>query len=187
MKVKLVGGVIVLWALCVGKISAQNAAQAADHVLVAYFSWSGNTRTVAGYVKELTGGDLFEIATVKPYPTEYRQCTEYAKKEQQADARPVLKGKVADMSSYDVIFVGFPNWWGMAPMAVWTFLDSYDWTGKTVIPFCTHGGGGEQKCFSDFRRHIGKAKTKKGFICNGGTVGSVRPQVEAWLKETGVR
>ena len=73
MKVKLVGWVIVLWALCVGKISAQNAAQAADNVLVAYFSWSGNTRTVAGYVKELTGGDLFEIATVKPYPTEYRR------------------------------------------------------------------------------------------------------------------
>ena len=121
----------------------------------------GNTRNLAHQVQELTGGDLFEIETVKAYPEKYRSCTEYAKKEKEADARPALKSKVKDMDAYDVVYVGFPNWWGTAPMAIWSFLEGYDLTGKTVIPFCTHGGGGEQKCFSDFARHAGKADLKE--------------------------
>lgn len=91
------------------------------------------------------------------------------------------------MDAYDVVYVGFPNWWGTAPMAIWSFLEGYDLTGKTVIPFCTHGGGGEQKCFSDFARHAGKADLKKGFICHGGTVGDARQKVERWLEEIGMK
>lgn len=172
-------------AICGTNVQAQNSADA-KKVLVAYFSRSGNTRTVANQIKDLTGGDIFEIRVAKPYPTEYRQCTEVAKKEKEADARPALKEKVGDMNVYDVIFVGYPNWWGTAPMAIWTFLESYNLSGKTVIPFCTHGGGGEQNCFKDFVKHTGKATAKKGFIINGANASSARPQVEKWLREVGV-
>ena len=86
------------------------------------------------------------------------------------------------MTSYDVIFVGYPNWWGTMPMPILTFLESYDLNGKVVIPFCTHGGGGEQNCFKDFVKHIGKADSKQGFLIGGGQASSARPQVESWLK-----
>ena len=185
MKTKFLAAFLAMWAMMGVDAGAQQAS-GAKKVLVAYFSWSGNTRKVAQQIHELTGGDLFEIETVKAYPSEYRPCTEYAKKEKAADARPELKGKVKDMGAYDVVFVGYPNWWGTAPMAIWSFLDSYDFSGKTVVPFCTHGGGGEQDCFTDFAKHASKASVKKGFICPGGMAGSARPKVEQWLKEIGM-
>jgi hypothetical protein len=155
-------------------------------VLVAYFSLSGNTKAVANHIKELTGGDLFEIEVAKPYPSDYHTCTEVAKKEKEANARPELKTKVKNMEEYDIIFVGFPNWWGTMPMPILTFLESYKLEGKIVIPFCTHGGGGEQNCFKDFVKNTSKATNKKGFLSSGGMAGSARPQVEKWLREIGI-
>ncbi len=169
----------------VANSKAQKSAEA-PKTLVAYFSWSGNTRTIAKQIQELTDGELFEIQTAAPYPEEYRPCTEVAKKERDADTRPELKNKVGNMADYDIIFIGYPNWWGTAPMAIWTFLESYDFNGKTVIPFCTHGGGGEQNCFKDFVKHTGKATVKEGFLTNGANVGSARPKVEKWLQKTGI-
>jgi flavodoxin len=87
------------------------------------------------------------------------------------------------MEEYDIIFIGFPNWWGTMPMPILTFLESYKLEGKIVIPFCTHGGGGEQSCFKDFVKNTSKATNKKGFITSGGAASSARPQVEKWLKE----
>lgn len=155
-------------------------------ILIAYFSWSGNTRNIAQKIEELTGGELFEIQTIKPYPKAYRSCTETAKQEKEADTRPELKTKVSNMETYDIIFVGFPNWWGTTPMAIRTFLESYDLSGKIVIPFCTHGGGGEQNCFKDFVKHAGEANTKEGFIINGGNVNQASPQVRKWLHNVGI-
>ena len=133
MKTKFLGVFLMMWAMIGLEAGAQHTANA-KKVLVAYFSWSGNTRNLAHQIQGLTGGDLFEIETVKAYPEKYRSCTEYAKKEKEADARPALKSKVKDMDAYDVVYVGFPNWWGTAPMAIWSFLEGYDLTGKTVIP-----------------------------------------------------
>lgn len=178
----LVGILIAIIMMTGANVKARNTSEA-KKVLVAYFSWSGNTRVIAEQIEELTGGELFEIRTVIPYPEEYRPCTEIAKKEKEMNARPELKTKIDRMEEYDVVFIGYPNWWGTAPMAVWTFLESYDFSGKTVIPFCTHGGGGEQNCFRDFVKHAEKAITRKGFITNGGKVMSARPQVEKWLHE----
>ena len=155
-------------------------------VLVAYFSRSGNTKAIASHIKELTGGDLFEIQTAKPYPADYHTCTEVAKKEKNDNARPELKEKVKNMEEYDIIFIGFPNWWGTMPMPILTFLESYKLEGKIVIPFCTHGGGGEQSCSKDFVKNTSKATNKKGFITSGGSASSARPQVEKWLKEIDV-
>ncbi|MBR1798857.1 MAG: hypothetical protein IJ761_03030 [Bacteroidales bacterium] len=106
-------------------------------VLVAYFSWSGNTADVAKYVASKTGADLFEVVREKAYPVDYTPCTDEAKAEKERGDRPAIKGEVKNMEQYDVVFVGVPVWWYTAPMPVFTFLDKYDFGGKTVIPFCT--------------------------------------------------
>lgn len=116
-------------------------AEEADGTLVAYFSWSGNTEQVAQIIAEQTGGDLFKIETATPYTDDYNTLLDIAQQEQADDARPELAAQVENWDSYDVIFVGYPNWWSDAPMAVYTFLESYDWNGKTLIPFNTSSSG----------------------------------------------
>ena len=104
-------------------------------ILVAYFSWSGNTKDAAQYIAQKLGADEFEIKREKPYPTEYEPCSEEAHAE--IGSRPAIVGKVENMEQFDVVFVGLPVWAGTAPMPVFTFLEQYDFAGKTVIPFCT--------------------------------------------------
>ena len=181
MKTRIISLIVIAMTTLGMNVQAQNSS-ADKKVLVAYFSRSGNTRAIADHIKSLTGGDMFEIQVAKPNPEEYHACTEVAKKEKEDNARPTLKTKVENIASYDVIFVGYPNWWGTTPMPILTFLESHDLNGKIVIPFCTHGGGGEQNCFKDFAKHIGKADSKKGFLVSGGQASSSRPQVESWLK-----
>lgn len=122
-------------------------------ILVAYFSHTGenynvgviekgNTHIIADMIAEETGADLFEIATVNPYPETYDECTDVAKQEQEDNARPEIIDPPTNLDGYDTIFIGYPIWWGDLPMAVYTFLESYDFSGKTVIPFCTHEGSG---------------------------------------------
>ena len=103
-------------------------------ILVAYFSWSGNTQHVAEHIARQTGGTLFRIEPVKPYPTEYTPCTEVAKAEKEQNARPAIKNRVADWDSYDTVFIGCPVWWWTAPMIINTFAESYNFKGKTVRP-----------------------------------------------------
>lgn len=122
----------------------EKAAAGNSKILIAYYSLSGNTRKVAEAIQEKTGGDLFEIQTVSAYPTEYKEQTVQAKKEINENYRPELKNKVADMSKYDVVFIGSPNWWGTITPAVSSFIESYDLSGKKIVPFVTHGGGGVQ-------------------------------------------
>lgn len=173
----------VIASLLIGAMSCVYAQ--GGKTLVAYFSYSGNTRQVANQIKELTGADIFEIQTVNAYPAEYKPCTEVAKKEMEENARPAIKGRVADMAQYDVIFVGCPSWWHTAPMAVLTFLESYDLSGKTVIPFCTHESK-EDGAFAAIEKATPKSTHLKGFDCFGHSAKSAKPQVEAWLKEIGV-
>lgn len=107
-------------------------------VLVAYFSWGGTTRRMATQIAEQTGGTLFEIIPVTPYPTEYTPCTEVALEERDNNARPAIKDKVNNWDEYDVVFIGCPVWWHTAPMIINTFSESYDFEGKIVVPFCTY-------------------------------------------------
>lgn len=133
-----------------GASTSDNAAQAADsetsetdtNILIAYFSWSGNTEAVAQIIAEQTGGDLFAIEPATPYTDDYDELLDVARQEQSEDARPELAAQVENWADYDVIFVGYPNWWSDAPMAAYTFLESYDFTGKTLIPFNTSASGG---------------------------------------------
>lgn len=102
----------------------------------------GNTHIVADLIADAAGADMFEIEPVKEYPqNSYNDCIEVAKQEKLANARPAIKGDV-NVEDYDVIFLGYPNWWGEAPMCVYTFIEKHDWQGKTVIPFITHEGSG---------------------------------------------
>ena len=118
-------------------------------ILVAYYSYSGNTKEVAEAIHEKVGGDLFEIKTEGSYPEEYRPMTVQAKKEIEDGWRPKLTTSVTDISKYDVVFLGSPNWWGTITPQVSSFLENYDLSGKTVIPFITHGGGGVQNTVRD--------------------------------------
>lgn len=100
----------------------------------------GNTEYMAGIIQQTVGGDLFRIETVEDYPLDHDALVDFAAEEQDAGARPELAGEVENLDQYDTIFLGYPNWWGDMPMALYTFLESYDLSGKTVIPFCPHGG-----------------------------------------------
>ena len=100
----------------------------------------GNTEYTAGIIQQTVGGDLFRIETVEDYPLDHDALVDFAAEEQDAGARPELAGEIENLDQYDTIFLGYPNWWGDMPMALYTFLESYDLSGKTVIPFCPHGG-----------------------------------------------
>ena len=125
--------------LALAGLSMEAQTQSGNRILVAYFSWSGNARAVAGQIAEATGGDLFEIRTVTPYPNTYDECTKIAKQEQDSNARPVLSERVANIAQYGTIFLCYPIWYGTLPMAVFTFLESYDFSGKTIFPLATYG------------------------------------------------
>lgn len=151
-------------------------------VLIAYYSYSGNTRAVAEAIREKVGGDLFEIKAEGTYPSEYRPMTEQVKKEIREGFRPKLTSFVADISKYDTVFIGSPNWWGTIAPQVSSFLEIYDLSGKTVVPFITHGGGGVQRTFSDM------AAQCKGcnFDQNGWAgYGSDISGIEDWLVKAG--
>ena len=137
----------------VASSAAAVEAPAASKTLVAYFSRAGenygvgmvetgNTEIIAKMIAEKLGADTFRIQTVYAYPESYDACTKVAKQERDSEARPELTATVANMDRYDVIYLGYPIWYGDMPMAVYTFLESYDFTGKTILPFCTHAGSG---------------------------------------------
>ncbi|MDL2264176.1 flavodoxin [Synergistaceae bacterium OttesenSCG-928-I11] len=155
-------------------------------ILIAYFSWSGNTREIAGQIQERVGGDLFEIKTVNAYPAEYRACTDVAKKEQNEDARPALSTKVDNMDDYDVVFIGYPNWWGTVPMALFTFFEQYDFSGRTIIPFCTHEGSGLGRSVGDIKKLCPKSTLLEGLAIRGSGVKSAQNDVNSWLKNIGM-
>ena len=188
MKLSLMMCIALLAVCCVTMLSRPKEAMAADgtgdkKILVAYFSWSGNTREIAGQIRDRTGGDLFEIKTVNAYPTEYRACTDAAKKEQNENARPALSTKIDDMDDYGVVFIGYPNWWGTIPMALFTFFEQYDFSGKTVIPFCTHEGSGFGRSVSDIEKLCPKSTLLEGVAIRGSGVKSAQNTVGAWLEK----
>lgn len=153
----------------------ESAVEERPKILIAYFTWaentvaddpsavdtdattsasvlaSGHVAQMAAWIQAETGGDLFSIITVDPYSSDYDECLDRAADEKADNARPDLSGSVGNMDEYDVVFLGCPDWWATCPMAVFTFLDSYDFTGKTVIPFCAHGTGGLASSVRDIR------------------------------------
>ncbi len=167
--------------------------------LIAYFSRNGqnyasgrivdlkvgNTEVVANMIQKITGGDMFHIESVTVYPKDYTETTEVAKYELRAKARPKLTGQVENMGAYDVIFLGYPNWWGTPPMPVFTFLESYDFSGKTIVPFCTHEGSGMGHTEQDIIKACPKANVLKGIAIHGTSASSAESEVSNWIDGLG--
>jgi flavodoxin len=145
----------------------------------------GNTEVVANQIKELTGADSFKIEMKTPYAADYNTCIDQAKKDKSAGARPELATELDGIDEYDTIILMYPNYWGTCPMAVFTFLDKFNFNGKTILPLCTHEGSGMGGSERDIAKSTKGAILKKGLPINGSSVNSAKPQVEKWLKENG--
>lgn len=164
--------------------SSENLEPSADggNILIAYFSKTGNTETIANMIAEQTGGELFKVETVTPYPEDYDETVDIAREEQDNDARPELSTHVEDMSQYDVIYLGYPNWWGTMPQAMFTFLEEYDFSGKTIIPFCTHGGSALGRSEGDIARLVPDAELLEGLAVSGSRADSAEADVQTWIE-----
>ena len=152
-------------------------------ILIAYFSLSGNTENFANQIKETVGGDLFKVTPVVPYNGSYKETVDRAADEQDANARPKIIGSVNNFESYDTIFIGYPNWWGTMPMIMFTFMESYNFNGKTIIPFCTHDGSGLGRSLSDLKLLAPNATILDGLAIKGKRISNSKSDVNDWLKE----
>lgn len=177
---------------------------AESNILIAYFTWAdnttppdtdavaspsvvvpGNTALVAQYIQEVVGGELFSIRVTDLYPNTWDECLDRANEERREDARPALSESVENFSEYDVIFLGYPNWWYGCPMALLSFLESYDFDGKTVVPFCTHGTGGLANSLSQIEEAIPNANMLQVFHVGEDDAADSQADVLTWLADLG--
>lgn len=165
-----------------------SAALANDNkTLVLYFSRSGNTRQLATMIHNRVGGDIVEIKPLKPYPEDYNACVDLAKQEQKQKARPKLAADIPGLNTYHTIFIGYPNWWGTMPMLFFTLLEANNMAGKTLVPFCTHGGSNFGNSLHDLKKLCPKARIVKGLAITGTSVAQSSAKVDAWLSELGLK
>ena len=157
-----------------------------DKILVAYFSRTGNTRALAEEIAEQTGAEVFEIIPAEPYPDDYNATVERFRKERAENARPAIASEVANMEQFSTVFIGFPNWGDDMPHIVYTFLEQYDLSGKTVVPFCTNGGGGFGNSLDGLKRTCPDSIVADGFECSGSRADRQQENVSKWLAEIGV-
>ena len=159
-----------------------------NNILVAYFSWGGTTQRMAQQIVEQTGADLFRIEPVTPYPEDYTECTEVALAERDSDARPAISSTIDEeaWAEYDTIFIGCPVWWHTTPMIICTFAESYDFAGKTVVPFCTYASTYRDETLARIAELISGAEVHLDGL--GLTSGSLSNEsnVENWLREIGI-
>ena len=143
----------------------------------------GNTEKAANMIAELTGAELFKIEQKVPYAADYNTCIAQAKKDKEANARPELTKLPENLAAYDEIYLGYPNYWGTMPMAVYTFLESLDFTGKKIYPFCTHEGSGLSSTEQDIRKSAKGAVVEKGIAIHGSSVDNAKAALEKWIKK----
>lgn len=142
----------------------------------------GNTEIIATMIQELTDADIFKIDPLIPYAKSYNECIEEAKQDLQRDARPELKEYPENLDDYDTIYLGYPNYWGTMPMPVFTFLEHFDFTGKTIRPFCTHEGSGLGHSVEDIHTLCPKANIENGLSIHGSRVNNAKKDIETWVK-----
>ena len=152
--------------------------------LIVYYSYSSHTKHLAEQIARETGGDLLELIPETPYPAEYRMVVEQAKQELQAGIHPALKTPVPDLSGYDTVFVGTPNWCGSAAPPLLTFLEKADLTGKRVAPFCTHGGGGSGRIDGVLQAACPGAQVLPTLAVSASA--SLESEVKGWLERLGL-
>lgn len=177
-------------------VSAGTQQAGQGKILVAYYSRAGenygangterievgHTKVMAGYIAEALGADEYEIVPTQPYPDSYDACCDQAKEEQAQDARPAIASPLPDVSSYDVVFIGCPIWWGDEPMIIRTFVEGVDLSDKTIVPFTTHGGSGLGRVPSNLQAAIPNARFIDGHAVAGTSVDAARDEVTSWAK-----
>lgn len=192
--------ICIVFIVCIAGCDAEEPAE--TKILIAYFSRTGenfasggniylevgNTAKMAGYIKDnLKNAVLFEIVPADPYPDSYEETKVRSTKEKNDNARPEIVNLAESFESYDVIFLGFPVWWGTVPMIIHTFLESYNFDGKTVVPFCTHGKGGFGKSVNDIKLSVLNANIAAGLELVGEQIdsGESKESVKSWLINLG--
>lgn len=177
-----------------------------EKILIAYFTWAenaadtsgvdattsasvqppGNVAQMAAWIQQETGGDLFSIRVEEPYPADYDECLDRAADEKAENARPVLSEEVADIADYDTVFLGYPNWWYSAPMAVFSFLKENDLSGKKVILFCSHGTGGLASSVKDISAVLPDSKIETNVLgVYRDDIPKCQEIINDWLEEIG--
>lgn len=180
-------------------LNNQTETKADSKVLIAYFSRTGenynvgnvevgNTAIMASYMKEYLNADSFEIVPVNKYPDSYDECLKVATKEKEEDARPAIESKLDDISKYDTIFIGYPIWWGEIPQIVYTFMEEYDLSGKTIIPFNTHEGSGDAGTYNTIKSKLSRSNVNTNGLALQGKVARTdkgKEETINWLKKIG--
>lgn len=151
-----------------------------SNILIAYFSKTGNTEEIANEIQTLTDGTLVEIVPTTAYPESYQETVDIASDELANNARPEIEAMSVDVEDYDTIFIGYPIWWHDAPMVIYTFLESYDLSGKTIVPFCTSGGSSIDESLPGITSAVDGATVLDGLTANSSS------DVEAWLETIGI-
>lgn len=154
--------------------------------LIVYFSYSGNTRALAHQIQEQAGGDLVELQPVEPYPKDYNAVLQQAKWELNSRFKPALKTSVNNLDGYDTIFAGSPNWCNTIAPPLQSFLSVNDFSGKTVLPFVTHGGGGSGRSFADIKSLCPGTNVLEGLAVYGGPTKATQDEIATWLSKLGI-
>lgn len=150
-------------------------------ILVVYFSHSGNTEKIAKAISKEIEGDIMKIIPKKPYPSDYNACVLQAKKEESKKTRPDIMDNTKALADYDTIYLGYPCWWGTAPMPVFTYLEQHDFTEKVIYPFTTHGGSGFARSISDIKESAHGADVKDGFSIHDNHINTCLDELRIWL------
>ncbi len=188
MKISLIAALIILSVYGVSAADAKKDKGIAGSrkILVVYFSHTGNTREVAKQISGLSGADIFEIVPEKLYPEDYEATKRIAKRELNSGYRAPLKSKIGNLSSYDVVFVGYPVWWGSFPAPVRTFLTENSFKGKSIVPFCTHLGSGLGRSVQDVISSCPGSTVLEGIAVLGNETKSSQGKISAWLKKINI-
>ena len=156
--------------------------ESGGRVLIAYFSWGGNTAGIAQEIQQQTGADLFEITLEEPYSEDYNTVLDEAQRDQNEQARPALASHVEDMEQYDTVLLGYPNWWASIPMPIASFLEEYDFSGKTIIPFCSHGGGRFGQSLTAIAKLAPDAAMGEGLSVHYSGGAGLAEDIKVWLE-----
>ena len=181
------------WASCKEDPGISSAAKKSDEkssevngtkkILVVYFSQTGNTREIATQIHQFAEGDIFEIKSVKTYPDDYEELKKVAKQELNSEYKPALKTKISNIRSYNIIFIGYPIWWGTFPAPVRTFLSENDLKGKTIVPFCTHLGSGLGISVKDIKKLCPESTILDGLAVWGNDTKNAQNKITKWLQK----
>ncbi|MGP1611620.1 MAG: flavodoxin [Catonella sp.] len=166
------------------------------NILIAYFSRAGenyhnggvifleegNTEVIARKIAVISGGELFQIKQTVPYSDDYQICVDESKADKAMNARPEIVDCIAGIDAYDIIFLGYPNYWGSLPMCVMTFLEKFDFTGKKIYPFCTHEGSGFGHSIEEIKEICKGAKVESGLSVIGSKVQDYNIAVRNWVE-----